>query len=41
MSPNLRYLYGPYYGTTTVLSKEQLYYCKSNPVKLTFRSKYM
>jgi hypothetical protein len=23
------------------LSKEQLYYCKSNPVKLTFRSKYM
>jgi hypothetical protein len=22
-------------------SKEQLHYCKSNPVKLTFRSKYM
>jgi hypothetical protein len=30
MSPNLRF-----YGTTTVLSKEQLHYCKSNPVKLT------
>ena len=36
MSPNLRFD-----GTTTVLSKEQLYYCKGNPGKLTFRSKYM
>ena len=33
MSPNLRFD-----GTTTVLRKEQLYYSKSNPVKLTFRS---
>ena len=29
------------YGTTTVLSKEQLYYYKNNPGKLTFLSKYM